>query len=1223
MKLRSVEMVGFKSFRDRECLEISDGITCIVGPNGCGKSNVVDAIKWAMGDMSPKSLRGESLSDVIFAGTEESRPAGMAEVTLTFDNTDEDDDRQITLDEIGDQSPGSDDVDESAESADIDGDDGDDGEPTSGELDLGESIPREFQDLAEIAITRRLHQSGESEYLINKVPCRLRDIRNLLAGTGLGKQGYSIIEQGQIGFIVNARPSERRMIIEEASGITRYKDQRKRSARKLERTEQNLQRTRDVLDEIEKQMTSLEAQAEKAKEHKELSEELELLEVALLVDRRSKAVTKKKKLTEKLDAANENADDAKEKLDEIEKNLKKTKKDAEQADRRHDDLTENYYKVETRLNLAKSNRKHAMETRDQAVERRQELIEQRDRQKERRSHLSEELERVEGELEAVEEQPDDVEEAIEELETKRDSLGDERSEIVARRDEVRESLEEKKSRIQRIDDRLEWLDEQLQEFDDRKAELDGEIEDVKEERDDLQRSISRLSVDHDRAREQTEVLEQDVESAKSKLDEAKSAAEEAEGREQELARRKMELETRIESLETMRQRGEGYEEGVRRVIEWAQEQERDDVLGPAGDFLQVPEGQEAAYAAFIGDRIGDLVVGDRQAALDALAVLDDEEAGRVGCFPLPDGVDDPRQLVERWVEGLEVVDDLRDVPELMGDEAGSVEASSRSGWATDDGDVIFSDGRVVGGGTGEQAETLLRQVRELERLGEELTDVVEEHDEAGEVLDLLREEVVVAEEQLEKKREEFQESKHRARGIKQELDGEHREKERADKRLQRLENQRKELATRDDKLQDEQQELEQERSSKARTIPGQQEKLGEIQEEVRDCDDRIEKVEEELTERKIQVAQVDERRRHLEENVERLREGIDDSKEQIEHHAKEIEEQKTRRNEARMKADALASEIEELEDDHEQLDKEVEEAGEVLEELNERVESLELAVLGRRQDLEEAKEKVQQLEMKQQETKIEIDHATEQLEERFELDLEAARRRRMQVDTPPDECKERAQFLKKRLDSIGEVNPLAIEEFEESKERHAFHAEQQSDLEESVADLRSAIDRMDRESRRRFGETFEAVDEKFREVFPRLFQGGQARLILTDPDDLLETGVDIEVQPPGKKLQNVSLLSGGEKALTAVSLIFAIFILKPSPFAILDEVDAPLDDANVGRFADMVTELSAMSQMILITHNRRTMEAPDRLYGVTMEEAGISKLVSVKLSEVDEDRMAS
>ncbi len=1208
MRLRTVEIVGFKSFRDHVEVEIGDGMTCIVGPNGCGKSNVVDAIKWAMGDMSPKSLRGSSMSDVIFAGTEKIKPAGMAEVTLTFENTAvtraDEEGTQTELDEIMSEEVG-----EEAMPS---------GEPGDGDWEFGDSIPREFRNLAEIAITRRLHRSGESEYLINKASCRLRDIRMLLAGTGLGKQGYSIIEQGQIGFIVNARPSERRLIIEEASGITRYKDQRKRAERKLKRTEQNLQRIRDILDEIEDRLQSLEVQAERAREHKRISGELRSLEIALLLDRRSAAAKKSEKLKRQLKVAKKEVEKGQISLKKSEKSLKKARTAAEDADKRHADVTENFYKVETRLNLARSNRDHALDARRQASERRENLIKDRIRQQQRRTDVAEELKRVRRKLENVDEKPEEAVAAVGDLEEVLQELRERRRQATSQRDAARAELANQRGEIKRIEERIQWIDGQLGELDEREQAARQEREGVVEERDDLQRSISRIRIDHDRTREEIEKRRAEVDKEETKLADLREDLEAAVRREEELVRKRLKLQASIDSLEELRRQGEGYADGVRRVLEWARDEERDDILGPLGDFLDVPGGDESAYAAFFGDRLGDIVVRDRQAALDALKLLVDEEGGRVGCFPLPQGVDEPEELAGPWLERLEIIDELADAPDSVRNEQGE----GPEAWATRDGEVVFADGRVVGGGTAESGETALRQARQLEELREELGQVVDAHGEADEVLELAREEVVAGQAMLEEAREKLQSTIHKARGLKQELDGEEREEERARVRVERLASQIDEVAKTGHRLQEERETLADRSDEIVDAMPDREEALAAAEGEVEALDEQIDEVSEELTRHKVKVAKAGERRRHLEESAQRSQDEIKRASEQIERFATEIEEQEVRAKEAQMRAETLAGEVERLASDHKELGAEVEEAKQNVKTLGEKVKSLELVVLANRQDLGEAQESVQEFEMAYREAQLQIEHVTEQLAERFELELPEARREAMGCDVPAEKREELADKLKRRLRRIGEVNALAIEEFEETRERHAFQIEQRADLEESIADLREAIERMDWESRKRFRETFDAVTEKFETVFPRLFQGGQARLVLTEPEDLLTTGVDIEVQPPGKKLQNVNLLSGGEKALTAVSLIFSIFLLKPSPFAVLDEVDAPLDDANVGRFADMVQELSEISQMLVITHNRRTMEAPEKLYGVTMQEAGISKVVSVTLSELD-DRLAS
>ena len=1193
MKLRAIDISGFKSFRDTVRLEISDGMTCIVGPNGCGKSNVVDAIKWTMGDMSPKSLRGDSMQDVIFAGTEKRKPAGMAEVTLTFENRTP---QLPGLDESAEESVSEDPTGESEKS-----------------ISFGDSIPREFRNLSEIAITRRLHRSGESEYLINKVPCRLRDIQNLLAGTGLGKQGYSIIEQGEIGFIVNARPDERRLIIEEASGITRYKDQRQRSERKLEKTELNLQRTRDILEEIEKQLHTLEGQAKKAREHQEISEELRGLEIALLLRKRHEGANAAADLKTKHEAAQKAEQEARTKEEAAEESLKAARVEAHQIEKGHTELTESFYRVETRLNLSESNREHAKEAAEGAALRQKEIIEELQQQEKRQEYLRSELLRLEEELEGLEEGPRDGGEGLREIEIALLAKKEEREKLRESWEATRRDFEACRREEERLRDRIQWLEREAGEGQERREAAAQAIEAVKEEELDLDRRIARLTMDFERASEEIERLQRKQTEQKQDEQKLKEFVEERRGLENSLARKVLGLRTRIESLEEIRSRGEGYADGVRLVLDWAREENRDDVFGPVGDALQVPVGEEAAVAAFLGERLGDILVRSRDTAFEALEMLSRADAGRVGCVVVEEGCD-VQVILQGWLKGLEIVKDLRDVDPLSAPE--SVEA-----WATPGGDILFRSGRVVGGGVGDQTETMLRQVRELDSLRKELAGREIEHQEISSELELGEEDLVFLQDELALTGESLQDATHRARGFRLEKDGELREQSRARERFRSLEEELTKLDGRKTSIESEKVEAREGLEKVTARLPTLKDDLKSLEFDLESQDEELERLATELTEQKVEVAQIHERRRHVVANVERVKKGLEDAGARILRYAQEQKDQEDKEEEAKAKVHLLGEEVERLKKDHSQITAALKEARESLQAVEVKVQSLELKVLARRQDREEARDAVQKVEIARREAQWSIEQVDKQLEESFGLELEEAQQIALSVKVPSMERKSRAEFLKQRLKRIGTVNPLAIEEFEETKERHTFHHSQQTDLEESVRDLRLAIQRMDMESRKRFGETFEEVNEKFKQVFPKLFRGGKARLILTNPDNLLASGVDIEVQPPGKKLQNVTLLSGGEKALTAVSLIFSIFLLKPTPFAVLDEVDAPLDDANVGRFAQMVRDLSDTSQMIVITHNRRTMEAPQKLYGVTMEEAGISKVVSVRLSD-DDDRLA-
>jgi chromosome segregation protein len=1188
MKLRRIQLVGFKSFKDKVTVELSDDMNGIVGPNGCGKSNVVDALKWVMGDMSPKSLRGSSLSDVIFAGSQNHRASGMAEATLTFEN------ELASKSEVGDA---------------------DDSQDKQDDV-WNDAVPREYREMPEISITRRLHRSGDSEYLINKVSCRLMDIRNLLAGTGLGKQGYSIIEQGEIAFVVSAKPSERRLIIEEASGITRYKDQRDRSQRKLDRTDQNLQRVRDVVSEVDKQLKSLERQARRAEQHKELTGELRTLEIAAIVGRRDELGEKAAKLRQKLEDGRAGTEKVRKSLSKLEGQLSDHKVEAFQAEKKHAELTEHFYKLDTRLNLAKSNRKHLVDSVDDAKGRHKQALEERDEQIRRKENLAAEIERVSAELEGFDESPEDskarIAKAEEDLREFKSRLRDAESE----RDQARSALDESRSKLRRLEDRQGWLSSQRDEIQKRRENVAAQVDAVTQEVEDLRRALNRLKMDVERSDTELTQRREERVGAESRLETTRERQKEAREELDEIRSERIEVSARVDSLEEMRQRGDGYTHGVRRVLEWAKENERADILGPVGDFLEVDEGTEGAIAAFLGDRLGDIVVTQRQTALDALAMLSDEEEGRAGFFVLPQPDVDPARAVKGLLDGLELVESLADLGPLDGRDP------SLRAWASKAGNIEFADGRLVGGHVGDQGETVLRQARELKDLRERLEKLVIWEADATEEYEVAEDDVELAQEALAKARQAVEQASLEKRRLEQELASEERELERTEKRLRRMKAEVEPLEERLEKLSGEADELAESKEALQAEIPGLEEALQSRIEVFEGLQEQLEERQAAVTERKVELAEAAERQRNLEESLKRLERSVESTTRQIEKLEREAKEQATRLEEFENKSQSTSSEVQELEATYAEAKEAAENARAKLDQVNDQVRELEVKIVERRRDVEEQVGGVQQSEMALRELGVEIEHVDRNLRDRFELSVQEARIAAEDVELDAGSRDKRIEKLKRKIDKMGAVNPMAVDEYEEAKERKTFLEEQQLDLEASVDDLRKAIRRMDRESRKRFQETFDAVNAKFQEFFPRLFRGGHAKLTLTDPDDVLESGVDIEVSPPGKRLQNVSLLSGGEKALTAVSLIFAIFALKPTPFSVLDEVDAPLDEANVGRFAEMVRELSRQSQMIVITHNRRTMESCDTLYGVTMEEPGVSKVVSVRLDEID-GRLAS
>ena len=1146
MKLRQIDILGFKSFRDRTTVSLSDGMTAIVGPNGCGKSNVVDALKWAMGDMSAKSLRGQSMEDVIFAGSEIRRPMGMAEVTLTFEN---------------------------------------DGNWGNEEVDWGDAVPREFREMAEIAVTRRLHRTGESEYLINKTACRLLDIQNLLAGTGIGKQGYSIIEQNRVGFIVSAKPEQRRYLIEEASGITRYKGQRDRAEKKLERTEENLVRIDDVLREVKKQITSLERQARKAAQHRSLIEELRALEVSLLVARRDELGSERELVVEQTEASDLGITRTRGLIDQQHRALETVKVEAFAAEKKHADATEAFYRLDTRLNLARSSVEHATVSLQEANRRVGAAEREAAGQETRIAELEQELADVKEKLEGL----SDLAERETTLREHEASLTarSEAAETARRtREQTRRAIEESRSVIERATDRRDFFERRRTELAMREDALQTAVDQATKEcekhRTEVERLREKVGELRERlgaSRERETALNEARVTATTQRDEAEAALGAARAR---LA----DAQTRMTALREVVMRGDGFSDALRRVLELGAD--LDSVHGTLADALVVDATDEQAMANLLEGRVLDLLVDDLSVAhglLDQLEAID----GRVS-FQALGGMS-----VEQFVANLRAQID-RDARET--------------------GRVGSGEGRLVAGTSSSQAILKQRrQVAELEELvAHEEASVTEAEHKHAEAVQAWRE----AQQRADLARRETETLSLDLRSREQELQIEERQLDKIERSAQAARAEIVPILRARDELGAEGEENE-ERLMAARA------KLAEAQEAfdaIGDSDEtlraEVEQLRSDVTEAKIAYAEARERRRSLEQARERTERGLESSRVLLEKYQVETTQLSERIVELQTTIKEGEGELFGAEKQRDEAKRSADAARVSLDEANKQVAAIEVKSRERRAELEKLSEGRQQLEFRAREISMSIAHIDEQLRERYDLELAAARAVVDTLTTSPAERRGKRDYLKQRIESLGPVNAMAEEEFAAARERDEFLTAQREDLEAAIADLRQAIARMDRESRRRFKETFDAVNIKFQQIFPELFRGGRAELVLTNPEDLLSTGVEIVVQPPGKRLQSMTLLSGGEKALTAVSLIFSIFLLKPTPFSILDEVDAPLDEANVGRFSRMVKRLSKTSQMIVITHSRRTMESADMLYGVTMEEAGVSKMVNVRLSELDE-----
>lgn len=1178
MKIKKLELIGFKSFVDRTVVNFDHEVMGIVGPNGCGKSNIVDAIRWCMGEQSAKHLRGRSMEDVIFSGSE-TRPGNeFAEVTLTFENN-----------------------------------------------DLTE-LPLEYRDYPEIAVTRRLHRNGDSDYLINKVNVRLKDITELFLGTGVGTKAYSIVEQGKIGLIVSAKPEDRRILIEEAAGITKYKARKKQAERKMEMTQQNLLRVGDIVSEIERNLGSLKRQAAKAERYIAYKNEVEDLQLYEASHKYLELTAWIKIEADEVARCGEGFERARTNLATRESELDGARQTALSA--------EEVLEAAQNAHFAATN---AVRTQEAAIERAKDKIAHlKSREAEvdaDAKNVAGERDRLDADREIITEQvathAEDEEARAAELaleEEKLQTLAAELSSIEAVVSKARQASTSAQSAIAGAEAQITGFERRHADMMKRHERATTEQAELAEKRNEhgerlreLQIGIEDLTSGKVTTEEERALAEEKLATLRSNISESEKALETAKD---ELARRR----SRLHALEELLTRMDGAGDGVKALL--ATEDET--LLGLVAEHIDVPQSLSKAVAGLLGSRLNDVVVKDGARGAELLEALAADELGRATIVPLhpkrvagqnrlPEGVARLVDLVtftaedESLVHGLfgdtafvESVEEAR----LVLEEAPDATVVTRAGT------VFFPDGRISGGAGDEVAAGMLEARHEARVLSTE----VGEHDaivtERLAHHQALRSEITETQGALEAARQAAHKgelalvsAERDARSVENDIAN-------AERRLAVLENEVAELTSA-------LQEAEIERAQAAQTLEDARVVLEQSNAELEETQMRhaeakatVDEQRQLVIEKKVHLASSRERlvaargtMTRLERSIEELGERLRRMEEELVTTARTLGETLAQvyvhKEELFITVDLARKAEDELTTARAGYDT-------IRAELNER----EGALKDLRAETELAKEDLSAHEMAFRERQIAMTHLIEGVAEKFRGLVLARIVGDHHMRPPPDEeTRARIGELVHLLDRMGSVNLEAVREHAEAEERFTFYTTQKDDLEKALADLEKAIAQMNRESKRLFQETFDAVNAKFQEIFPRMFRGGRASLRLTNPEDMLETGVDILAQPPGKKLSSIELMSGGEKALTAVSLIFAIFQIKPSPFCILDEVDAPLDEANVARYNEMVRSMTDRSQFILITHIKRTMQEVDVLYGVTMPESGVSKMVSVRVSE--------
>jgi chromosome segregation protein len=1113
------------------------------------------------------------MEDVIFGGSESRKPLGMAEVSLTFVNDD------------------------------------------------GSSPPR-FSDYAEIMVTRRLYRDGESEYHLNKTPCRLLDSTELFMDTGVGARAYSIIEQGKIGMILSAKPEDRRFLIEEAAGITKYKSRKKSALRKIDATKQNLLRLGDIVSEVRRQMNNLKRQAQKAERYRAYREELKKIETRFALERYrflqddlARLSGEEKAARQELDRVGGQSEEGELRLEELRLLQIGMEKEVTLGQERVFHLTSEIQKVESRIELGArelsnlDRQKERLAAEGEEVARRLDELDReeaalRQTQVELGSGLDREIRRLsEGEslVDELAGQEQTLADRLEGARTDLYNLLTDLSRMGAVHEEARRRLQGLEERAARNRSEAVGIREQQAEVEARTDELKRLLQEVRERRTFLQTEL-------EEGRETLRML-------RHRLEEAENAL---------LVRREEHHRhrSRLDSLRQLERDLEGYGGGVRTLL--GEDAFRKRFGRMVADVLEVPAPYEAAVEAVLGDRLQSLLAPCSEDAVEALNFLSDK-SGRCtfllpgfppsSSLPVEGGTplsalvkvaEDAGTDVSALLSGVFVVESLS--PFLDGGSPPGVTLVTTAGA------VLSPRGELTGGGRETLDQGLLHKKREIK----ELTARVEQL--SGDVEKLqqerlsLRENLTGTEEGVQEMEAALHREDLKQADIEKDLTRMEEESSRLQERLEVL-------SIEEDQLHEEREDLERQlgeasrgRDERERLKKEQEESLTRLQEELQVQRREMEVLREQVTTLKVAVASIREREESGRRSLERLATMRGELRGrtallhgQVEEGGRETERLQTEQERLHTELDLLFARREEEKARFDRVRDRFEDG-------SRRIEEQETVLKEFRGRLNQARDGLGALQLKTREVGMEADHLRQSILERFRVDLaeglgEAAE------DFDAEKGRRRLQELQRLIDDIGEVNLTAIEEFRGLEERWEFLTSQQEDLRQSLEGLQTAIGKINRTTRKRFRETFDQVNMKFQEVFPRLFRGGKAELKMTDESDLLETGIEIVAQPPGKKLQSVNLLSGGEKALTAVALIFSIFLVKPSPFCMLDEVDAPLDDANIGRFNEIVREMSELSQFIIITHNKYTMEIADTLYGVTMEEPGVSKLVSVRINE--------
>lgn len=1186
MFLKSLEIRGFKSFADKTELKFKKGVTSVVGPNGSGKSNISDAVRWVLGEQSAKTLRGGKMEDIIFAGTQYRKPVGLAKVSLTLSNDD-------------------------------------------GQLDT---------DYNEVTISRRIFRSGETEYLINNNKARLKDITNLFMDTGIGKEGYSLIGQGKIEAILSGRPEERRALLEEAAGIVKYKFRKNEAEKKLSNTEDNLVRIRDILSTFEERIEPLRLEREKALKFRDLSKELKGKEVSLVVHSIKDIDLELKNINDDLRLKEEKLNQKKENLNLKREGLREVEEKLESLEKLTTDKKFRYFKKKEDITKFKSN----IQILKERIENLKNEIE---KNKLEEYTLLDKIKNFKGEKERLEEEilksdslRKEKEEEIDELESKSKGFAKKIKELELELKEIKSEEIKILENNSSISNSIERFKERLKGKSEEKLRLIKEAEEGENLYKINKATVNSLSIKIKSLEEDFKVLNKEIVSKKSELAKLNSEIrnKEAEVRGKNINISK--LNANVTLLKDLENQYEGYNRSVKSLMERV---DRGDIkegeIKVLGEVLEIDSEYELAIETTLGGAISNLIVQKESNAKNIINYLKNNKLGRVTLLPL-DIIKSNKLNLNKSIESIDgfigIASDIIEFNEryrkaieyalgrtiIAKDMDSAFKIAKETGYknkiVTLEGEVLNSGGALTGGSIKGKTRNILGRKREIEDLEKEISKLKSTLLDLNKQLEIdesnrksLDEEILNITDKIHSIKVEMATSKNEYSNIIQEKEKIEKSKEINTYKLSNIDKEIKEI-------EEKRKEKEELLSKVSQKTSDNKDREAQIEIILNENKEKLEKIKFSLVELKINKATLDENHNNKIREISRNEREYNENTEKVANikinRKKCFEDIENFKEEIKVSENQIFSNEEtvaklELEFKDDEVKKAI---------LKEEFRKVDTVISELRDVITKDEGELNKVQIQKAKKEMEKETLYKKLNEEIELTFAEA----IEISEPIeniDGFKESVQSLKRKISSLGMVNLAAIEEYEEVKEKYEFMSSQEEDLEKSKIELLKVIEEMTEEMRILFRENFKILNKNFNETFRELFKGGSAELILGEGDELTST-VDINVEPPGKKLQNINLMSGGEKVLSAIALLFGILKMKPTPFCILDEIEAALDDANVNRYAEFLSKFSEKIQFIVITHRKGTMEVSDVMYGVTMEEKGVSKVVSVDMKNKEE-----